>query len=129
INFGEDLCMHLAVPMRIKNGDVFYDDVRFGYVVENGEVYGVVSASVTAERVEMIPISTHIRVKDVRGKEYEFFGTMVSGYPWYNFNPCHVCFQSLMRYQDGNRVGYGEFGDIFGLEYLGDRLSRHARQR
>jgi len=129
VNFGEELAMHLAVPMRFENGTVVYDAPRFGYVVEHGEVFGVVKASVEAERVDLVPISSHIRATDVRGKEYEFFGSFLGGYPWYNFNPCHVCFQSLLRYQDGTRTGYGEFGDIFGLEYLGDRLSRHGRQR
>jgi hypothetical protein len=33
-----------------------------------------------------------------------------------------------MRYQHGNTVGYGEFGDIFGLDYLGERVSRSARE-
>jgi hypothetical protein len=74
-------------------------------------------------------MSNHIRIKDVRGREYEYFGTAVGGHPWYSFNPSHVCYQSLMRYQDGNRVGYGEFGDIFGLDYLAERMSRTGRHR
>jgi hypothetical protein len=34
-----------------------------------------------------------------------------------------------MRYTSGNRVGYGEFGDIFGLDYLAERMSRSGRHR
>lgn len=129
MNFGEPLCLHLAVPMNIEKGEVTYDKVRFGFVVIHGEVFGIVDASVSAHRVDMLPISNHIVATDIRGRRYEFFGTAVGGHPWHSFNPCHVCYQSLMRYRDGDRVGYGEFGDIFGLDYLADRMSRTGRHR
>lgn len=129
VNFGEDLAMHLAVPMNIKGGEVTYDKVRFGFVVIKGEVTGIVEATVEATRIDMLPISNHITATDARGRRYEFFGTAVGGHPWHSFNPSHVCYQSLMCYRDGDRVGYGEFGDIFGLDYLADRMSRTGRHR
>jgi hypothetical protein len=129
VNFGEELAMHLAVPMNLRNGEVTYDALRFGFVVERGEVFGIIDANVEATRVDMLPMSNRIRATDVRGRKYDFFGTAVGGHPWHSFNPCHVCYQVLMRYQDGNRVGYGEFGDIFGLDYLAERMSRTGRQR
>lgn len=129
LNFGEDLAVHIAMTMRIDKGQVTYDELRFGFVVDHGEVHGLVEGSVEAERVDMLPVSNHIRVRDVRGKEWEFFGAAVSGHPWYSFNPCHTCFQSLMRYEHDGRLGYGEMGDIFGLDYLGEHLSRHGRER
>ncbi len=82
-----------------------------------------------ATRVDLLATTNHIRVKDLRGREWEFFGSVVGGHPWHSFNPCHVCYQSLMRYQCGHRVGYGEFGDIFGLDYLAERMSRTGRHR
>jgi hypothetical protein len=129
ITFGEEFGMHLAVTMDLRDGKVVYDDLRFGYVHDHGEVFGIVEASVEAERIAMVPLSNHVQAKDSRGREYEFYGTAVGGYPWYQFIPAYVCFQSLFRYQDGDRVGYAEMGDIFGTEWLGDRVSRHARQR
>jgi hypothetical protein len=129
LNFGDDLAFHLAVPMTIRHGEVSYDALRFGFVVDKGEVHGLLEAQVQATRVDMMPMSNHIRIRDARGKEYEFYGSAVGGHPWYVFNPSHVCYQSLMRYQHGNRVGYGEFGDIFGLDYLGDRMSRTGRHK
>jgi hypothetical protein len=128
LNFGDDLAFHLAVPMSLKNGEVSYDKLRFGFVVDKGEVHGLTEAQVSASRVQMMPISSHIRMKDVRGKAWEFHGTTLGGHPWYSFNPCHTCFQVLMRYQNRDLVGYGEFGDIFGLDYLGERISRSARE-
>lgn len=127
VNFGDELSMHLAVPMVLKNGEVTYDPVRFGFIVQHGEVFGVTAAEVTATRVDMLAMTNHIRATDIRGKTFEFFGSAVGGHPWHSFNPCHVCYQSLMRYSWDGKVGYGEFGDIFGLDYLGDRLSRSAR--
>lgn len=129
VNFGDDFAMHLAVPMVLKNGEVTYDPVRFGFIVQQGEVFGVTSAEVSATRVDMLAMSNHIRATDIRGKTFEFFGTAVGGHPWHSFNPSHVCYQSLMRYDWNGKVGYGEFGDIFGLDYLADRLSRSARHR
>ena len=129
LNFGDDLAFHLAVPMNIRNGEVTYDPLRFGFVADKGETFGLVEATVEATRVDLLPMTNHIRIKDVRGKEYEYFGSSVGGHPWHSFNPSHVCYQSLMRYQGGNRVGYGEFGDIFGLDYLAERMSRTGRQR
>ena len=129
LNFGEELAFHLAIPMNIRDGEVFYDALRFGFVVDHGKVYGLVEASVQASRVQMMCVSNHIRVKDVRGHEYEIFGTAVAGHPWYSFNPSHVSFQSYMRYQCGTRIGYGEVGDIFGLDYLAQHMSRAGKKR
>jgi hypothetical protein len=97
--------------------------------MDHGEVFGLVDASVQATRVDMLAMNCRIRATDVRGHEYELFGTAVGGHPWHSFNPCHVCYQVLMRYQLGSHVGYGEFGDIFGLDYLADRMSRTGRHR
>lgn len=127
INFGDSLCAHLAVPMNLSNGIVTYDAPKFGFIVENGVVHSIVEAKVSSEREDMLPLRTRIEVIDVRGQRFEFSGTAIGGHPWYTFNPCHTCFQVLMRYEYKGTIGYGEFGDIFGLDYLADRLSRSAR--
>jgi hypothetical protein len=129
VSFGEDFGMHLAMALDIRNGEVVYDGLRFGYVMDQGEVFGLVEANVQTTRVDMIGVSNHIQAKDVRGREYEFFGTAVAGAPWYSFNPCCVSFQSLYRYQHDGRVGYNEGADIFGLDFLAERMSRHGRSR
>ena len=130
LNFGDDLAFHIAVPLNLRDGQVTYDPLRFGFVVENGEVHGLVEASIECEHLEMLPVSNRVRCTDVRGKTWEFFGSAVSGHPWYSFNPCHVSYQCMMRYQDRDgRLGYGEFADIFGLDYLADRMSRLGRHR
>jgi hypothetical protein len=128
--FGPEYGIHLAVPMEVTAGETVYDGFRLGYVMEDGELFGVTDAEVVASSgTDMLPMNSHIRATDVRGKDHELHGAALAGHPWYSFNPSHVCFQSLMRWHHGDRVGYGEKGDIFGLEFLAERKSRHGRRR
>lgn len=129
VTFGAEFGLHLAMTMSLKDGRIEYDELRFGYLHEHGEVFGITEARMEAERVDFVPVSNRIWCKDSRGQEHEFFGTAVCGAPWYQFIPAYVVFHTLMRYTDGERVGYTEQGDIFGMDWLGDRFSSHARVR
>ena len=127
VTFGDELGVHLAMTMDLVDGRIVFDQLRFGYVHDHGEVFGITDARMESERVSLIPVSNRIWCQDTRGKEYEFFGTAVAGCPWYQFIPAYVCNHTLMRYTDGKRVGHAEQGDIFGMDWLGDRFSSHAR--
>ncbi|MGD0607404.1 MAG: hypothetical protein ABSA53_27950 [Streptosporangiaceae bacterium] len=129
VNFGPELAMHLAVLLTITGGEVRYEKLRFGFVVEHGEVHPVVAADITATHTQMLAINNKIRATDIRGKTYEFYGTAISSHPWYSFNPCHVSYQGVFRYHWGDRIGYGEMADIFGLDYLAERMSWHGRHK
>ena len=129
VPFGPEFAMHLTMALRIDDdGTVVYDSLRFGYVVEDGVLTGLTSASVTAARIDMVAVTNHIVATDARGRTHEFFGTAVGGYPWHQFSPAYVCYQSLMRYEWNGRTGYAEHGDIFGLEYLAQRMSAAGRR-
>ena len=127
VNFGPALAMHLAVPLDLNDGHVTYDKLRFGFAVEHGQVHALTDVRIDAQRVQMLPTAIRIHATDIRGKQYEIHGSAVAGHPWYSFNPCHVSYQSVMRYRWGEHTGYGEVGDIFGLEYLAQKMSRSAR--
>jgi hypothetical protein len=129
VNFGPELAVHLAVLLNIEEGEVLYERLRFGFVVEHGEVHAVVDAEITAEHTQMLAINNKIRATDIRGKTYEFYGTAISSHPWYSFNPSHVSYQGVFRYHWGDRIGYGEMADIFGLDYLAERMSWHGHQK
>lgn len=129
IGFGPDFGLHLVMTLDIRDGEIIYDALRFGYVMDKGEVFGIVDAQVECQRVDMLGVSNRVRVVDVRGKAFEFHGTALAGYPWHSFNPCSMAYQSLYRYQDGDRVGHGAAFDIFGLDFLAERMSRHGRLR
>ncbi|WIB63343.1 hypothetical protein [Curtobacterium sp. MCBD17_040] len=129
VTLGPEFALHVAMAMSIDDaGAVHYDGMRFGYVVEDGELHGLTDASVEAARVDMVPVSNHIMATDVRGRRYEFHGSAVGGYPWHQFSPAYVCYQSLMRYESDGRVGYAEHGDVFGIEYLAARRSAAGRR-
>ena len=129
VNFGPELAMHLAMLIAVEDGRIRYDRLRFGFVVRHGEVRPVVSATITAEHSHMLAIHNHIVATDDRGEVIDVLGTAISSHPWYTFNPSHVSYQGVFRYHWGDRVGYGEMADIFGLDYLAERLSRHGREK
>jgi hypothetical protein len=127
--FGQDYGIHPAVPLEVRNGETVYDGFRFGYVMESGRLFGITHASIESSGAYMQPMNCRAVATDTHGKTHELYVAAIAGHPWYSFNPSHVCFQSLMRWQRGDRAGYSEMGDIFGLEFLAERKSRHGRSR
>jgi hypothetical protein len=130
VAFDESFGMQLSLPLSLSaKGEVTYDPARFGFIVENGEIYGIVEASVeTPTRIDMIPMSQNIRAVDTRGQVHELRGTAIAAYPYNTFNPAYIMFQALFRYEYRGRVGYGQSGDIFGTDYIAEVMSRHGRK-
>lgn len=124
--FGEDYGLHMAILLDLRNGKTIYESLRNGYVMQDGEVHGLVSATVEGNHSNHSPMNCHIVATDVRGQRHEVFGTAIAVHPWYNYNPSHVAFQSLMQWRCGNRIGHSEMADIFGLEFLAERQARAA---
>nr|WP_223204813.1 hypothetical protein [Gordonia jinghuaiqii] len=129
VTFDDGFGLHLGMALGIRGGEIVYEGFRFGYVVENGELYGIVDAQVEASRVDLVAVTNHITATDIRGKKHEFFGSAVGGAPWYSFSPAYVSAQSLFRYEDRGRVGHAEATDVLGLEFLAQHTSRHGRMR
>lgn len=126
--FGDDYGVHMAVPFDLVDGETVYEKLRFGFVVENGETFGLIDAQVEASTTDMLPMACWVTATDVRGKVHRFSGAAIAGHPYDNFNPSHIAFQSLMRWQsEDGRVGYSELANIFGREFLHAKLSRSAR--
>jgi hypothetical protein len=119
--FGEDYGIHMAMLLDRRNGRTTYESLRNGYVMQDGEVYGLVSVTMEGRHAHHCPMHCRIVATDVRGQKHEVTGTAIAVHPWYNYNPSHVAFQSLMQWRCGNRVGYSEMADIYGLEYLAER--------
>lgn len=114
--------------MDIVEGKTIYEDVRFGFVMEDGETYGVTECRIEATEVGLMPTYAWVTVTDVRGKVHRFSGGAIAGHPWDNFNPSHIAFQCLMRWESSDgRVGFSEMANIFGREFLSAKLSPSAR--
>lgn len=125
--FGVDYGLHLAMLVDRRNGRVTYESLRHGYAMVDGQVHGLVSATVEARHAHHCPMTCRIVATDVTGRRHEVSGTAVAVHPWYNYNPSHCAFQALMRWQtpDG-RTGHSEMADIYGLEYLAAQRAKDA---
>lgn len=125
VNCGEDLSMWLTTTLGVsEGGQVTYDRVNSGFLVEKGVVTPIVHAEVRATTLDMLAISDHIVVTDVTGRKLEFFGSAIGTRPMGSLNPSIAAFVSLMRYRCGDRTGHGGHGKLFGLTYLSERLQR-----
>lgn len=119
--FGEDYGLHMAMLLNSSGGHTVYESLRNGFAMRDGQAYGLVSATVEARHSHHCPMTCRIVATDVTGRRHEVTGTAIAVHPWYNYNPSHCAFQSLMKWQtpDG-RTGYSEMADIYGLEYLAE---------
>ncbi|MCB1476314.1 MAG: hypothetical protein H6883_05700 [Rhodobiaceae bacterium] len=123
VNMGEDLGMWLTMLLKFgEDGEVIYDRILSGFIVEHGRITPVVDARVEATTVEMLATGDHIVVTDANGRTLEFFGTAICTRPLGSFNPSIAAFISLMRYHWGDKVGYGGHGKLYGLSYLAKNL-------
>ena len=126
IPFDEDFGVHLVTGIELVGGEVVYGPIRFGYVHENGEVFGLVDATVAGHQSALSPFANEIAVTDSRGRTFRFNGSAVASAPWYTFSPSYVTFQALMKYEHEGKQGYGIMADTYGIEFLADRTSRHG---
>jgi hypothetical protein len=129
ISFGEDFGMHVVMALDMTGPEVVYDALRFGYVLDHGEVFGLVDAQVETRRVDMLPVSTRVSATDSRGCTHTFYGEALASHPFQQFNPCSMAYQTLYQYHHGDQLGYGIGTDVFGVDFLAERMSRHGRRR
>lgn len=73
--------VHVAVPMDIVDGKTIYEDVRFGFVTEDGETYGVTECRIEATEIDLMPTYAWVTVTDVRGKVHRFSGARSPAIP------------------------------------------------
>lgn len=129
VSFGEDYGMHLVTAADIRHGQIHYDKLRFGFVVEDGQTYGLTDAKIEATHIDLLGVNNHIVATDVRGKVHEFYGTAIASHPNYSLNPCQAVFETLYRYQLGDRIGHGMSADCFGLDFLSEHMAPTGRKR
>lgn len=127
IPFDEDFGIHFVVGAELEGDDVAYGPLRFGYIYEKGKVYGITDVTMDGSHVNLLPTGNHIAVTDERGHTFEMYGTSIASAPWYTFSPSYATFQSLMRYELDEKVGHGLMADVWGIEFLAARTSRHGK--
>lgn len=127
VPFDEEFGVHLVMTVALDDGRVAYPSLRFGYVYDADGVHGVVEAAMSSDHDGLVPASTRITVTDARGRRFELVGEAVASAPWYTFSPAYATFQALMRYELDGRVAHGLMSEVWGIEYLAARTSKHGR--
>ena len=123
VELGEGLGAFMVMGMDIEDGLVTYGPFKYGYVVVNGERRALMDAEMTAKRTDMLVTSANVRFVDDRGESYVARGTTIAAGPWYNFNPSSSGFQTLMRWESGDRTGHSHIADFWGNHYLSQKLA------
>lgn len=124
--FDDDLAFHLIMSLDVSEKTPKYTTFRFGYVVDNGETCGIVSATVSGENSGMLGMFRHVQLRDAKGREWEMFGSAIAAAPWHSAYGSFISFQSLYRWSMANRVGYSNVTDVVGLTELGKAFAKTA---
>ncbi|WP_347718633.1 hypothetical protein [Sphingomonas sp.] len=123
VDLGEDLGAFLVLGLSFENKEVKYGPFNYGFLAIDGERRPIVSASMTAQRSDMLVTRADVKFEDDQGNSYHARGTTIAAGPWYNFNPSSAAFQTLMRWESGTRVGHSHIADFAGLSYLSEGMS------
>ena len=115
-HFGDDLAIHCIFPCE-PDDFASYGSLAHGYVLENGQVHGLVSGRGSARRERGQQLTMTIDVTDVRGRRFELAGHAIATYPWVPW-PAVVAFHSLNQWTLDGRTGYGECMDVFDVAAL-----------
>ena len=117
---GGDLVIHVSARHDPANTDKL-GPLLHGYVVDDGELFGLVEGEGQTKRRRFMPTEIEITVKDVRDKVYKMRGTSVATYPWILW-PNLYCFCGHLKWDDieGLTNGWGESQDCLGMPYVVD---------
>lgn len=115
-SFGRDLTVHafLGLDPATRSG---FGSLISGYVLDKGEVSGLVAAEGDVERRGLLPMSNTLRVTDARDRCFELKSTAMNGCVWAPF-PSMVYAQSFMRWAHDGQVGFGVQQDVLSRSYL-----------
>ena len=106
-HFGKDLVIHWIHACDFSKPVGCQIKLAHGYVVENGEVYGLTSLNARIVRSGVVTTGFEVMATDKRGKTWNLFGTAEVGSPWICYISTAV-YVAMVRWSlpDG-RVGYG----------------------
>jgi hypothetical protein len=99
-----------------------------GYVMENGQVYGLTDLKLITHRLGNVIQSVELFATDKRGRKFHAVGTAEVGGPW-------ICYVASLVYAaqcrwtlDDGRVGYGLASEITSVQALTRRYGRRWTQ-
>ncbi|NEK56846.1 hypothetical protein GCU56_03035 [Geodermatophilus sabuli] len=106
-HFGPDFAVHWITSLKLDAPADTASRLRHGYVMENGQVYGLTDLRLEVNRAEGFPMSIDAVATDVRGTTTVLHGSAVAGGPWSPYTST-VLTAAMMRWTmlDG-RIGWG----------------------
>lgn len=104
-SFGEALTCHLFTGHDLARRDALGPHVS-GYVLDDGELYGVTSSTGTQEYRNAMPMGGLVNVVDTRGKTFRFTYSTVNGCYWAAY-PSNTYLQASMRVAHKDLIGNG----------------------
>ena len=115
-SFGERLTVHafLGLDPAKQSG---FGALISGYVLEDGVLSGLVSATGSVERRDLLPMANRLRVEDTRGGRFDLSSVAINGCRWAPF-PSMIYAQSFMRWDCDGLIGYGVQQDVLSRSYL-----------
>jgi hypothetical protein len=125
-HFGEELGLHCIFPCE-PSDFAQYGALAHGYVLDRGELYGLVSGHGTARRENVQQMTMAIEVTDVRGRTFKLDGHAIATYPWIPW-PGTCAFHSLNEWTLDGRIGHGECMDVFDVAELTQRIAAPSRR-
>lgn len=122
--FGEDLAFHMICPWNPEASGADAFSLTHGYVLEDGQVYGLVSEStITARHHGLVCTVLEMQVTDVRGKTFDLRAVADIGAPWIAA-PSAITHNALMEWTYQDRRGYGV---VMKNHSLPDLIARRGR--
>ncbi|MCW2581718.1 MAG: hypothetical protein JWQ53_508 [Klenkia sp.] len=97
-----------------------------GYVLDHGQVRGLVRGSGTTRRSGLYPEAITLEVEDETGRTWDVRGAALTTFPWQS-QPGVVGHNSLLRWTVDGQTGYGECMDFVGMGELGALHHRAAQ--
>ncbi|GAC1425840.1 MAG: hypothetical protein NVSMB6_26420 [Burkholderiaceae bacterium] len=104
-SFGEELTCHLFTAHDLATRNSMGPHVS-GYILENGETFGIVGSEGTQEYRKAMPVGGRVDVEDVRGERFRFTFSTVNGCYWAPY-PSNTYLQASMRVAHEDRVANG----------------------
>ena len=120
--FDENLAFHIINHLDLDAPQGSDQKLAHGYVLEDGEMYGVQDLELTTTRIGVTIAAMDMKVTDVRGKVFHLYAMADVGAPWNIYTT--VCYTALMRWVLDGRVGYGVVMEVLPIPELTRRRGR-----
>lgn len=105
VSFGEALTCHLFSKHDVANSNSIGDLIS-GYVLDDGEINGLVAAEGRQEYRDAMPMGGEVLVTDKRGKTFDFTYSTTNGCYWAPY-PSNTYLQSSLRANHKGLIGSG----------------------